>query len=160
MNLSLIHYYFRSREGLLVALLEEMTSELVTRQRDMYARPDMNLADKWRTAIEFYREDLKSGYVRVVHELEAHGFSNPVIAAQVRALDAPWRDLLTAVAADALRKLNITAVEPEEVAAMIISYWLGMEVQHLLGVTEPESPLWQTTEKIGKLIQRLEQSSK
>src|SRR5438874_13813198 len=43
-NLSLIHYYFRSREGLLLALLERMDADLVARQRSMYARQDITLA--------------------------------------------------------------------------------------------------------------------
>src|SRR5438094_156502 len=57
-NLSLIHYYFRSREGLLLALLERMDADLVARQRSMYARQDMTLAEKWAEAIAFYRDDL------------------------------------------------------------------------------------------------------
>ena len=60
-NLSLIHYYFRSREGLLLALLERMDADLVARQRSMYARQDITLAEKWGEAIAFYRDDLKSG---------------------------------------------------------------------------------------------------
>jgi len=54
-NLSLIHYYFSSREGLLLALLERMDEELLERQRAMYGQPAVSLADKWRQAIEFYR---------------------------------------------------------------------------------------------------------
>ena len=65
-NLSLIHYYFRSREGLLLALLERMDADLVARQRSMYARQDITLAEKWAEAIAFYRDDLKSGYVRTL----------------------------------------------------------------------------------------------
>jgi AcrR family transcriptional regulator len=155
-NLSLIHYHFGSREGLLLAVLEQMNSELLARQRGMYARSDLSLADKWRRAIEFYRQDLKSGYVRTLLELSAHGYSNPRIATSVRALIAGWRDLLTDAAKSALDSLDVTAITADEVVAVVASYWYGMEVQHLLGMPEEEGHLWHTAEKIGELIEQLE----
>ena len=51
-NLSLIHYYFGSRDGLLLAILEQMDADLLARQRAMYGRADSSLAAKWRQAIE------------------------------------------------------------------------------------------------------------
>jgi AcrR family transcriptional regulator len=157
-NLSLIHYHFHSREGLLLAVLEQMNSELLARQRGMYARSDLSVADKWRRAIDFYRQDLKSGYVRTLLELTAHGYSNPRIAASVRALIAGWRDLLTDAAETALASLHITAITPDELVAVVLSYWYGMELQHMLAMPEEESNLWHTTEKIGELIERLEKT--
>lgn len=157
-NQSLIHYHFGTREGLLEAVVEQMNSELLERQRLMYARPDMTLADKWRQAIDFYRVDLASGYVRTLLELAAHGFSNPAVAARVRELMSGWRELLTAVIAEALSELGITAVTAGEAAGMLTSYWWGMELQHLLDVPEAEGHLWAATEKIGVLLGQLERS--
>ena len=155
-NLSLIHYYFGSRDGLLLAVLEQMNADLLARQRTMYGQSNTTLAAKWRQAIDFYRSDLESGYVRTLLELAAHGYSNPEMAEQVRAQMDGWRQLLTDVATVALAEFNITAMEPAEVASAIVSYWLGMEVQQLLGVPEEEGRLWQTVETLGRLIERLE----
>ena len=67
-----------------------------------------------------------------------------------------WRNLLAEVAAEALPRLGITAVDPSEIASMIVSFWYGMDVQHLVGVTEEEGRLWQTLDTLGRLIERLE----
>jgi AcrR family transcriptional regulator len=156
-NLSLIHYYFSSRDGLLLAVLEDINADLLDRQREMYLRSDIGLADKWRQAVEFYRQDLASGYVRILLELAAHGFSNPEMAECVRSMMRGWRDLLADVAAEALERYGIEAVKPIEVASLIVSFWWGMELQHLLGVSEQEGHLWQALATLGDLLERLEQ---
>ena len=67
-NLALIHYHFHSRDGLLLAVLEDLNVDLLARQRGMYDRADMTLADKWRQAVAFYHQDLESGFVRTLLE--------------------------------------------------------------------------------------------
>ena len=155
-HLSLIHYHFDSREGLLLAVLEGINQELLDRQQAMYAREDVGVAEKWRQAIAFYRQDLKSGYVRNLMELAGQGFANPRLGAAVRDLMKGWRDLLTEVAGEALPRLGLTDIPPNVVASAIVTYWYGMELQHSLGVTEEEGSLWQTMETLGRLIERLE----
>jgi len=155
-NLSLIHYYFGSRDGLLLAILEQMDADLLARQRAMYGQGETTLAEKWRQAVDFYRQDLESGYIRALMELASHGYTNAEMAERVRELMAGWRNLLAEVAAEALPRLGITAVDPSEIASMIVSFWYGMDVQHLVGVTEEEGRLWQTLDTLGRLIERLE----
>ena len=155
-HLSLIHYYFESREGLLLAVLERMNQELLDRQRILYGSQDFSLAEKWRQAIDFYRQDLRSGYVRSLMELAGQGFANPRLGSAVRELMRGWRDLLTDVAAEALPRLGVTDVAPAEVASAIVTFWYGMELQHSLEITENEGRLWQTAETLGRLIERLE----
>jgi AcrR family transcriptional regulator len=155
-NLSLIHYHFRSLEGLLVAVLDAMNAELLNRQRRLYSRSDLSLSTKWRRAVEYYRADLKSGYVRVLLELAAEGYANPQIAHRVRTAIGGWRDLLTDTAAEALPRFGITAIEPRELATIVVSAWYGMELQQLLGVTEKEGRFSQTLDTIGHLIDQLE----
>jgi AcrR family transcriptional regulator len=155
-HLSLIHYHFDSREGLLLAVLERMNQELLDRQRVMYGSQDLSLAEKWRQAIAFYRQDLASGYVRSLMELAGQGFASPRLGSAVKELMRGWRDLLTEVAAEALPRLGITDIAPDEVASAIVSYWYGMELQHSLDMTEKESNLWQTAETLGRLVERLE----
>jgi AcrR family transcriptional regulator len=155
-NQSLIHYYFGSRDGLLLAVLERMNAELLERQQSMYGRAEMTLSEKWRQAVAFYREDLASGYVRILLELCAHGYSNPEVAEAARATIAGWRNLLTGVAGEAIERLHITGARPEVVSAGLVSLWYGMELQHLLGVQEDEGHLWETLEEIGEAIRKLE----
>jgi len=155
-NLSLIHYYFGSRDGLLLAVLDSVNRDLLARQHRMYERNDLTLAQKWQQAIDFYRKDLRSGYVRSLMEIIAHGYSNPEAAAAARALIDGWRQLLVQAAEEALARLELPGVEATEVASAIVSFWYGMEMQHMLSTPEEEARLWQTLDAIGGLIAKLE----
>jgi len=155
-SLSLIHYHFGSREGLLLAVLDEMNAALIKRQQGLYERSDLAFSEKWRQAVAFYRADLKSGYVRILLELAAEGFSNPQLASRVRLAMRDWRDLLIGVATTALPKSRRSLVEPEELGSIIVSFWYGMELQHLLGVPEEDGHLWHALETIGRLLERWE----
>jgi AcrR family transcriptional regulator len=156
-NLALVHYHFHSRDGLLLAVLEELNAELLARQRGVYENPDASLSDKWRQAVEFYRSDLESGYVRMLLELAAHGYANTLMAERVRAAMRGWQDLIHDVIAEALPRFGVHIVSADELTSMILSFWYGMEVRHLLGVPETEGHQWSTLEAIGTFIQQLEQ---
>ena len=154
-NLALVHYHFHSRDGLLLAVLEDLNGELLARQRGLYARPDASLADKWQQAVDYYRSDLDSGYVRILLELAAHGYANAQMAERVRAAMRGWQDLLHEVIAAALPRFGVRAVDADELTSMLMSFWYGMELRHLLDVPETEGHLWRTLDAIGKLIDQL-----
>ncbi|MGI9148347.1 MAG: TetR/AcrR family transcriptional regulator [Chloroflexota bacterium] len=155
-NLALIHYHFHSRDGLLLAVLEQLNAELLVRQRGLYDRPDVSLADKWRQAVAYYHQDLASGYVRVLLELAAHGYTNAEMAERVRAAMRGWQDLLHEVIAEALSRLHVDVIGPDELTSVVASFWWGMELRHLVGVPESEGHLWRTLDSICRLIERLE----
>ena len=156
-NLALVHYHFHSRDGLLLAVLEDLNAELLARQRSLYDRPAASLADKWCQAVAYYRHDLDSGYVRILLELAAHGYANPHMAERVRATMRAWQDLLHEVVTEALQRFGIDVIGPDELTSILVSFWYGMEMRHLLGVPEAEGHLWRTLQTIGTLIEQLEQ---
>jgi AcrR family transcriptional regulator len=156
-NLALVHYHFHSRDGLLLAVLEDLNAELLARQRGLYGTEGASLADKWRQAVECYRRDLDSGYVRILLELAAHGYANTQMAERVRAAMRGWQDLLHDVIAEALPRLGLGVIGADELTSILISFWYGMELRHLLGIPESEGHLWRTLDTIGTLIEQLEQ---
>src|SRR5690348_8744798 len=56
-NHALINYHFRSKDQLVISVLDEANRQLLARQRAMYAG-DEGFAEKWARAREFYRDDL------------------------------------------------------------------------------------------------------
>ena len=154
-NLALLNYHYGSKERLLVALFEALNAERLARQRALYAAPAEPLSAKWRRATEFYRQDLAAGWVRVLNELIAHGYSNPRVGKLVREQTNEWRRLLSSAARAGLPTLGIN-IRAEYVGSAIASFWLGMESQHLIGVSEAEGQFFEILDRIGDWLEARE----
>ena len=87
--LSQLHYHFGSKQGLILALLEEENQRRLARQRRMYAE-DAPLWQRYERACDFLEDDLDSGYVRVLQEMIAAGWSNKELGDAVRELLGGW----------------------------------------------------------------------
>jgi AcrR family transcriptional regulator len=154
--LSLVHYHFRGKQQLLVAVLERENELLLERQRGLYAAPGP-LAEKWRTACEFLDEDVRSGYVRVLWELWAAGLADEELAARWRSAMAGWRELVESVCGEWAAGLRLELpVSPRVLASLVANVFQGIEVELLAGVTEREAPHREALEAIGELIGRAE----
>jgi AcrR family transcriptional regulator len=148
--LSLVHYHFGGKQQLLTALLEHENEQLLARQRELYAGEEP-LAEKWLRACEYLREDLASGYVRVLWELWNAGLADPALAERWRSALLGWLDLLEEVA----RGLDVP-VPPRVVAAVVAQLFLGAEAMILGGMREAEVPNFAALEAIAPLIASFE----
>lgn len=155
--LSQIHYHFGSKQNLVLAVLERENERLLKRQEEMF-ESDLALWEQWNQACDYLDEDLKSGYVRVLHEMVAAGWSDPVIAKAVWKQLQGWQLLLTSVARRAKTKLGgLGPFTPEEIGALAGVPFLGAEAYLLLG--EPEKsgfPARSALRKVGVLIKAME----
>jgi AcrR family transcriptional regulator len=132
MPVSQIHYHFGGKDGLLLEVLEHQNRQLLERQREMYGS-EMSLWKRWEQACDFLEEDLASGYVRVLQELIAVGWSEPDVAELVRQQLAGWAELLTSVAEEAVSTLDIPLLRPRQIALLVGAVFLGAEELELLG---------------------------
>lgn len=154
--LSQLHYHFGSKHGLVLALLARENERLLERQRAMYddTRP---LWKQWEQACDFLEEDLESGYVRVLQEMVAAGWSNEEIADAVRADLNGWFSLLTAVCEKLTARYGpLGNFRAKEIAALTSLAFLGAETILLLGVPETEVPCRAALRRMGELIRALE----
>ncbi|MBX3030597.1 MAG: TetR/AcrR family transcriptional regulator [Chloroflexi bacterium] len=158
--LSQIHYHFGSRQGLVLALLEEQDARLLERQRTMYAT-DLPLWRRWELACDLLDADLDSGYVRLLQELIAAGWSDPVIATHVRAVLSRWFDLLTDVARQAIEASATTDARlptAAEAGALMGLPFVGAEALLLLGMTPSEVPIRAALRAVGGMLRTWETS--
>jgi AcrR family transcriptional regulator len=156
MALSQIHYYFGSRQKLLLALLVHQNQKLVQRQSDMFAqaRP---VWERWMQACDYLDEDLASGYVRILQEMIAAGWSDPEIAAAVRKALQAWGDLIEQFAGDAEGKLGtLGGLTQREMAGLVGSLFMGIEAMLLLGFKESAWPMRNALRKIGEALRAVE----
>jgi AcrR family transcriptional regulator len=152
---SQIHYHFGGKDGLLLEVLDHQNRQLLHRQREMFGR-EVALSKRWEQACDFLEEDLASGYVRVLQELIAVGWSDPEVAAQVHAQLGGWADLLTSVAEEAVETLGLEAIDPRHVAVLIGCAFLGAEQIELLGIGD-EIEAIDALRAVGHLIQVAEE---
>src|SRR6185436_19390513 len=98
--LSQIHYHFGSKQGLVLALLDHLNDRLLERQSATFGEP-MPLWRRWERACDHLDEDLASGYVRILQDMIAAGWSNPEIAEAVLRNLRGWYALLKGLAKEA-----------------------------------------------------------
>ncbi|MGK7870822.1 TetR/AcrR family transcriptional regulator [Falsiroseomonas sp. E2-1-a20] len=154
--LSQIAYYFGSKQGLVLALLEAENRRLLQRQAATFAEP-MPLAARWERACDHLEEDLASGYVRVLQEMIAAGWSNPEVAAAVRANLQGWYHLLTGLAEEAGQRFGgLGPFTAAEVAALVGTAFLGTEALILLGHEGDTVPARQALRRVATLLRAIE----
>ena len=155
-QLSLVHYHFGGKQGLLAAVLAHENEQLLARQQKLYAK-DEPLAEKWRTACAYLRRDLRSGYVRILWELWAAGLTDPDLARRWREAMGEWRSLLEGVVERWAAETNVRLpMSPAAVVTLVANAFQGAEVEILAGVSEREAPHFAALEAVAGLIERLE----
>jgi len=155
--LSQIHYHFGSKQNLMLAVLDIENQQRLARQAAMY-RSNLPLWKQWQQACDFFDEDLESGYVRVLMEMTAAGWSNPEIAGAVSTEVQGWFDLLTEVARRAAERFgSLGPFTPEEMAALAGLPFLGTEAVILLGLDESKIAARPALRKIGELLRLVEE---
>jgi AcrR family transcriptional regulator len=155
--LSQIHYHFGSKQNLMLALLDMENRQRLGRQAAMY-KSKLPLWKQWQQACDFFDDDLESGYVRVLMEMTAAGWSNPEIAGAVSAEMQGWFDLLAEVAERAAKRFGLPGpFTPAELAALAGLPFLGAESVILLGLDESKIAARSALRKIGDLLRALEE---
>ena len=143
-NHALINYHFRTKDQLVIAVLDDANRRLLERQQQMYRGPG-GFAAKWAEARRFYDSDLASGFVRVQAELWAAGFSNPELRRKFLPRIRAWKEVVLGGVRDALRVAKASGLElpppftAEAIATWIADFWLGMEFADLIGGREEQA---------------------
>src|SRR5262252_2038268 len=155
--LSQIHYHFGSKQNLMLAVLDMENQQRLARQAAMY-QSNLPLWKQWQQACDFFDEDLESGYVRVLMEMTAAGWSNREIAEAVSAQVQGWFDLLAEVAQRAAKRFgSLGPFTPDELAALAGLPFLGAEAVILLGLDDSKIAGRPALRKIGELLRTLEE---
>jgi AcrR family transcriptional regulator len=155
--LSQLHYHFGSKQQLILELLEEENRRRLARQTQMYAQ-DTPLWVRYEQACDFLEDDLDSGYVGVLQEMIAIGWSNRAVGAKVRELLSGWLALLIDVARESeARHGPLGPFTADEVGALIGQAFMGGEAMLLLGFDRRQWPVRAALRRIGVVIRQFEE---
>ena len=158
--LSQVHYHFGSKGGMVLALLEAEDRRRLARQTSMYAQ-DRPLWQRYEQACDFLEDDIDSGYVRVLQEMIAAGWSTPELAEKARSLLQGWNRLLVDVATEAEERFGgLGPFSPQEIAALTICGFMGAESLILLGFDRHQAPIRAALRRVGVLIRQHEEAGK
>jgi AcrR family transcriptional regulator len=157
--LSQLHYHFGSKGGLVLALFEEENKRRLDRQTRMYAE-DTPLWQRYEQACDFLEDDLESGYVRVLQEMIAAGWSSVQVGDAVRELLGGWFTLLAEVAREAERRHGpLGPFTADEVATLVTTSFVGSEALLLLGFDRQLMPIRAALRRVGLVIRALEEGA-
>ncbi|MFV1961639.1 MAG: TetR/AcrR family transcriptional regulator [Acidimicrobiia bacterium] len=155
--LSQIHYHFGSKRNMILQLLDTENQRLLERQAEMF-EGETPLWKQWEEACDYLEDDLASGYVRVLNEMIAAGWSDEEIAVAVRRQVVGWFDLLATVAARVQDRFGgFGPFTAQEVAALAGLPFLGAETVILLGIPEQALPARSALRKMAVLIRAMEE---
>ncbi len=160
-NHALINYHFRSKDQLVIEVLDEANRQLLERQKAMYSEPG-GFAEKWAQARRFYRSDLASGFVRVQAELWAASLSNPGLREKFLPRLLAWRKVVRGAVRDAVAILAAHGVklpppfDAEVIACWISEFWLGMEFVDLIGTRDEQRTHRSALDAMQKLLEALD----
>jgi len=142
-NHALINYHFRSKDQLVIDVLDAMNQRLLARQTAMYDSGS-GFAEKWASARRFYEDDLASGFVRLQAELWAASLANPGLREKFLPRLLAWKKVVLGGVREAIAALEAgggklpAPFTPEVIACWISEFWLGMEFADLLDVKEEQ----------------------
>jgi AcrR family transcriptional regulator len=157
--LSQLHYHFGSKQGLILALFEEENLRRLARQQRLYAE-EASLWQRYERACDYLEDDLDSGYVRVLQEMIAAGWSNKELGGAVRQLLDGWFGLLAEVARETERRHGpLGPFTAQEAATLIGTAFFGSEELLLLGFERDSLPIRSMLRRISVLIRTLEEGS-
>ncbi len=158
-NHALIHYYFGSKDQLVIAVLDEANRRLLERQTQMYMTPG-DFAAKWAQARAFYEQDLASGFVRVQMELWAASLSNAALREQFVPRFIAWHRVIEDAVREALVHYRLELpVSPEALATWIVDFWVGMEFEMLLGISESQAHHRQALDAMQRLLEHFDRQA-
>jgi AcrR family transcriptional regulator len=156
--LSQIHYHFQGKQGLVLALLAGENERLLERQRSMYGA-EVPLWKRYEQACDFLEDDLASGYVRVLQEMVAAGWSDRVVAREVLDLVHQWFAVLEEVAKEADERLgSLGPFSAVELATLVGLSFLGAETVILLGEESFSRSVNAALRRLADVIRQLEEA--
>ncbi|HTP72452.1 MAG TPA: helix-turn-helix domain-containing protein [Burkholderiaceae bacterium] len=140
-NHALINYHFRTKDQLVIEVLDAANQRLLARQATMYGAAG-GFADKWAEARRFYEDDLASGFVRVQAELWAASLANRGLRATFLPRLLAWKQVVLDAVRAALATLQAQGVKlpapftAEVLVCWITYFWVGMEFADLLDMKD------------------------
>jgi AcrR family transcriptional regulator len=123
-----IFYHFGTVDALLLAVMDRVSGERITRYRSRL-QDVSSLAALAAAMEELYAEDLRLGHLTAVQEIVAGMAFDERLGVEILARMQPWFDFATELATRILADSPLRgAVDPAVIGAAVIALYLGQEI--------------------------------
>jgi AcrR family transcriptional regulator len=156
-NQALINYHYRTKSNLLLELSQALETEKYSRQSSMYAEAGVPLSFKFRQAIDFYRQDLDDGYIRLNQEIRYLSITDRAIASAFNERTERWAAMLEEVAKAYFPELEID-LPPSYVADAVCSLWYGMDQRLIIRTPGSHDEIFEILEYIAEWLEERERA--
>jgi AcrR family transcriptional regulator len=158
-NHALIGYHFRGKQQLVLAVLDDANSRLLDRQARLYDA-QASASEKWRQACEFYEDDLRSGFVKLLMELMGASFHDEELRREFTPRMLAWHRLVEQGVTDFVEEAGLKLPVPSRaIAAWIGWFWMGMEASMALQVPEEQGHQREALEAFATLLRAAERGA-
>jgi AcrR family transcriptional regulator len=155
-NHALISYHFRGKQQLVLAVLDEANQTLLERQERMY-QEEASAGQKWQQACDFYEDDLRSGFVRLLMELMGASFHDAELRAEFVPRMLAWNRLVESGVNAFIEASGLDLpVSGRAIAAWICWFWIGLETSMTLGITEQQGHQREALAAVATLLRLVE----
>jgi AcrR family transcriptional regulator len=155
-NHALIGYHFHGKQQLVLAVLDDANTQLLERQTRMYSE-DAPAGQKWQQACDFYEDDLKSGFVRLLMELMGASFHDEALRREFVPRLLAWHQLVEKAVEDFIESSGLDLpVSARAISAWIGWFWTGMEASMALGIPEQQGHQREALAAVAALLRRVE----
>lgn len=157
-NHALIGYHFNGKQQLVLAVLDEANARLLDRQSRMYA-DEATASEKWRQACEFYEEDLRSGFVKLLMELMGASFHDEALRQEFTPRLLAWHALVERAVEQFIAQSGLQVpVSARAISSWIGWFWMGMEASMALQVPEEQGHQREALDAVAALLRQVEQT--
>ncbi|MBC7469508.1 MAG: TetR/AcrR family transcriptional regulator [Ramlibacter sp.] len=154
-NHALIGYHFHGKQQLVLAVLDDANSRLLERQTRMY-RNSASAEQKWQQACDFYEEDLRSGFVKLLMELMGASFHDIALRREFMPRLLAWHGLVETAVEEFIRDSGLELpVSARAISSWIGWFWMGMEASMALGVDEAQGHQREALDAVATLLRHV-----
>ena len=155
-NHALIGYHFHGKQQLVLAVLDDANSRLLERQTRMY-RDSASAEQKWQQACDFYEEDLRSGFVKLLMELMGASFHDIALRREFMPRLLAWHGLVETAVEEFIRDSGLDLpVSARAISSWIGWFWMGMEASMALGVDEAQGHQREALDAMATLLRHVQ----
>lgn len=128
-----LHYYFASKDELLLELLSTVIEAFSQERSTLLADSDKSAAEKLQIFLDIKTEDILEGQTDyILFDFWVQGASNELIRQNIDLFYRPWRETINEIVQEGVRNGEFSTTHAKLIPSLLISIMDGAALQYLI----------------------------